>query len=138
MRKPPPDAEELQRRRAAHNARQRRYRAQARAGAAARYFRGKRKMSDAQKRRVGQWSKDRWASGKPMGRKRTMSRNAAARLRYAKRADMIVRTRRRSPIERDARNAGASIIGEKELRRPTFVVITPQGRRIETLEPDLA
>ena len=28
-------------------------------------------------------------------------------------------------------------MNEKELRRPTFIVITPQGRRIETLEPDL-
>ena len=33
---------------------------------------------------------------------------------------------------------GLSVVNLRELRYPTFLVITPSGRRIETLAPDLA
>jgi hypothetical protein len=92
------------------------------------------KISAANRRR---WQASRDGTGPKPGRKRAMSRNAAARLRYAKRAGKILRTEKRSAQEIEARAAGASIMNEKELRRPTFIVVTPQGRRIETLEPDL-
>lgn len=43
----------------------------------------------------------------------------------------------RSAEEKDAMNAGASIVDADTLRRPLFKVITPKGVRFETLEPDL-
>lgn len=38
----------------------------------------------------------------------------------------------------EAKLAGHSFVSRHTLRKPTFVVITPNGTRIETLEPDLA
>ena len=38
----------------------------------------------------------------------------------------------------DAIAAGLHVAGVREISRPTFIVITPSGRRIETLEHDLA
>src|SRR5579872_2293246 len=91
----------------------------------------RKKIADANRRR---WQASRDGTGPKMGRQRQMSRNAAARLRYAKKAAKTIRTEKRTPQEKDALNAGASILSEKEMRRPTYVVITPAGRRIETLE----
>ncbi len=102
-----------------------------------------RRLSPATRRKIAEANRRRWKAKKAgenakIGRQRHMSRNAAARLRYLKKTAALQRGSKRSAEEKDARNAGASILGEKELRRPTFIVITPAGRRIETLEPDLA
>ena len=61
----------------------------------------------------------------------------AERMRDRKRQRNRSRKRTLPQLEMDAINSGASIVNENELRRPFFIVITPQGRRIETLEPDL-
>ena len=54
------------------------------------------KISAANRRR---WQASRDGTGPKMGRDRQMSRNAAARLRYARRAGKIVRTEKRSAEE---------------------------------------
>ena len=80
-----------------------------------------------------------------MRRKRAAETPAQKRERQRKMRDAARdKSRRRDrhrPAKRsaeidDALRAGMSILGEREMHRPTFVVITPQGRRIETLEPD--
>jgi len=67
-------------------------------------------------------------------------RKARLRLRHRRtpKGSNPPRRSRRDAIERDALTHGASIVTADTLRRPKFIVITPAGRRIETLEPDVA
>jgi hypothetical protein len=62
-------------------------------------------------------------------KQRQADRAAEARARFPEKLDAVAR---------DALNNGASILSESAMRRPTFVVITPTGRRIESLDPKIA
>jgi hypothetical protein len=109
------------------------------------------KLSAAAKAAIGAKNRAAWNKNKTTRRtrwtgkaKQTDTQRRAANARRAeRRRDRVAAAKERFPeklgaIERDTMRNGGTIVNADTLRRPTFVVITPAGRRIETLAPDLA
>jgi len=105
------------------------------------------KLSPEARERIAQKNRARWREGRKsrwdgVPRKteaEKKARKAAAdSARHRRQADAARRRPRKlPPEEKDAIATGQSILSLNHLRRPTFVVITPTGRRIETLDPKI-